>query len=525
MTRPVHDYRRFIVPAAVALVVAGTIVVLVLWLRPDAEVSGLSDGGSVTPSAVSQVAITPRGPADQVEVLLDDAPAPVTRDGDRIVLAAPDLPEGEHTLVVRSPDSMLPLPGNGTYIDFTVDGTPPELALDPVPITELGSPVELRGRAVGASELLVGGAPHPLEDDGAFAVSAPPGTADVDIEARDEAGNVTARQVPIPVHHPGMRAVHMTAYAWASGPLREPVLQLAREGRIDTVQLDIKDESGEVGYLTQVPLAQEIGAANDVYNPREALDQMHAAGLRVVGRIVAFRDPVLGKASWQVGHTERLVQTAGGAPYSGGYGQYAFTNFANPEVRAYNVALAEEGAALGFDEVLYDYVRRPDGAISKFHFEGLTTTPEQSIADFLGETRPAVRKHGALLGASVYGISATRPEQIAQDIRLISQHADYVSPMVYPSHWGRGEYGVANPESQPYDITARSLADFVTLTKDGATAVIPWLQAFSLRHSYGPAEVRAQIDAAESNGIKSFILWDPNCRYTQAAALEAVPRE
>ena len=244
----------------------------------------------------------------------------------------------------------------------------------------------------------------------------------------------------------------------------------------------------------------------------------------MVGRIVAFRDPVLGKASWQSGHTERLVQTAGGTPYSGGYGQYSFTNFANPEVRAYNVALAKEAAALGFDEILYDYVRRPDGAISKFHFEGLTTTPEQSIADFLGETRPAVRKHGALLGASVYGISATRPEQIAQDIRLISQHADYVAPMVYPSHWGRGEYGVANPESQPYDITARSLADFVKLTKDSATAVIPWLQSFSLRYHYGPAELKAQIDAAEANGIKSFILWDANCKYTQAAALEPVPK-
>jgi hypothetical protein len=91
--------------------------------------------------------------------------------------------------------------------------------------------------------------------------------------------------------------------------------------------------------------------------------------------------------------------------------------------------------------------------------------------------------------------------------------------MVYPSHWGRGEYGVTNPESSPYDITARSLADFVKLTHGSATAVIPWLQAFTLRVPYGAAEVRAQIEAAESNGIRSFILWDPNCRYTQAAAL------
>ncbi|OLT20504.1 hypothetical protein BJF78_35265 [Pseudonocardia sp. CNS-139] len=524
MTRPVRDYRRFILPAAVAVLVAGVVALFVMWLRADADVAGVTDGGSITPAAAGRVAISPYVPADRVQVQLDGAPAPVTRDGERILLAVPSLPEGEHSLVISGPDAMLPLPGNSTRITFTVDGTPPGLALDPLPITELGSPVDLHGRADGASELLVNGAPHPIADDGTFSVAAPPGTADLDIAARDAAGNVTAQQVPIPVRHPGMRAVHMTAYAWASGALREPVLQLAREGRIDTVQLDIKDESGIIGYLSQVPLAQEIGAASDVYNPREALDQLHAAGLRVVGRIVAFRDPVLGKHSWQNRQTERLVQTASGSPYSGGYGQYSFTNFANPDVRAYNAALAEEGAALGFDEILYDYVRRPDGNIAKLRFQGLTGTPEQSIADFLGETRPLVRKHGALLGASVYGISATRPEQIAQDIRLISQHADYVAPMVYPSHWGRGEYGVANPDSQPYDITARSLADFVTLTEDSATAVIPWLQAFTLRHAYGPAEVRAQIEAAESNGINSFILWDPNCKYTQSAALEPKPK-
>jgi hypothetical protein len=524
MIRPAHDYRRFVVPAAVGLVVAGVITVLVIWMRPDVTVSGLSDGGSVTPAAVAAVTITPHGPGAPVDVLLDGAPAPVTRDGDRITFTVPTLPEGEHTLFVRSPDSLLPLPGNNTELAFTVDGTPPALVVDPVPITDLGSPVVLRGRADGASELLVDGAPHEL-DDGAFAVTAPAGTADVDITARDAAGNVSEQQVPIPVRHPGMRAVHMTSYAWASSALREPVLQLAREGRIDTVQLDIKDESGELGYLSRVPLATEIGATNDVYDPRAALDQLHAAGLRVVGRIVAFRDPVLGKASWQSGDRERLVQTPSGAPYTGGYGQYSFTNFANPEVRAYNIALAEEAAALGFDEILYDYVRRPDGAVSKLRFPGLKISPEQSIADFLAETRPAVRKHGALLGASVYGISATRPEQIAQDITLIAKHADYVSPMVYPSHWGRGEYGVANPESQPFDITARSLADFVTLTKGSATAVIPWLQSFSLRVHYGADEVRAQIRAAEANGITSFILWDPNCRYTQAAALEPMPQE
>jgi hypothetical protein len=522
MDRPVPTPHRFLVPTAVALIVAGMLVLVVAWLQPDVTVSGVTDGGSVPPAALRDIQITALADPAAVEVLLDGAPAPVRRDGARFTLDASALPEGPHTLVVRSPDAAMPVPGLGTHIDFTVDATPPALVVDPVPPTALDASAEVTGRVDGTDELLVGGVPHELRDDGTFSVTVPAGAADVDLLARDEAGNATEQKVPVPVRHPGMRAVHLTSHGWSSPPLREPVLQLAREGRIDTIQLDIKDESGQVGYATQVPLAVEIGANKAYYDARAALDQLHAAGVRVVGRIVVFRDPLLGAASWRERRTERLVQNASGTPYSGGYGQYSFTNFANPEVRAYNIALAEEAASLGFDEILYDYVRRPDGAVSGLHFEGLTTTPEQSIADFLADTRPKVRKHGALLGASVYGISATRPTEIAQDITLMSAYADYVSPMVYPSHWGRGEYGVANPESQPYDITARSLADFVKLTQGSATAVIPWLQSFTLRVPYGADEVRAQIEAAESVGIHSFILWDPNCRYPQAAALQPV---
>ena len=42
-----------------------------------------------------------------------------------------------------------------------------------------------------------------------------------------------------------IRAVHVTAYAWANDDLRRAVLELAREKKINAVELDLKDESGE----------------------------------------------------------------------------------------------------------------------------------------------------------------------------------------------------------------------------------------------------------------------------------------
>jgi hypothetical protein len=313
-----------------------------------------------------------------------------------------------------------------------------------------------------------------------------------------------------------MRAVHMSAAAWATPSLRDPVLAMAREGRIDTVQLDIKDESGEIGYQSQVPLARQVGATRDYYDPRAVLDELHGMGLRVVGRLVAFRDPVLGKASWEAGARDRVAQNTAGAPWSAHYGQYAFTNFANREVRDYNTAIAKEAAELGFDDVLYDYVRRPDGPIGQMSFPGLTTTPEQSIADFMRENRAVLRPLGAYLGASVFGIAANSGTDIAQDIPALSAQVDYVAPMVYPSHWGPGEYGVANPNGQPYDIVKASVEHFVRLTRDTGATVVPWLQAFSLGHHYGPAEVQAQVAATRDAGAPSFLLWNAACTYGSA---------
>ena len=56
-----------------------------------------------------------------------------------------------------------------------------------------------------------------------------------------------------------------------------------------------------------------------------------------------------------------LVLQGSGGPLETDYGAAAFTNLANPEVRQYQIDLAVEAAQLGFDEILYDYVRRPEG--------------------------------------------------------------------------------------------------------------------------------------------------------------------
>lgn len=393
------------------------------------------------------------------------------------------------------------------------DTTPPTLTVNPAePVTSYRSPVVVRGTAVDAARVSIGAESVTPAEDGSFEFAVPWAPA-FEVVAADDAGNAASSTVVTARTLPRMRAVHVTAHAWSHDGLRESVLDLARQGRIDTVQLDIKDEDGVVGYDSQVPLARESGAATKIYDAPAALRQLHDMGVQVVGRIVAFRDPTLASWAWHSGRNDWVVQNPSGQPYSSHYGPIAFTNFAHPDVRRYNIDLAVEGARLGFDGIMYDYVRRPDGSLTSMTFTGLTDTPSVAIAAFLAESRHPVNSAGAHQSAAVYGIASTRPDQIAQDIPLIARHVDFVAPMIYPSHWNPGEYGVANPNAQPYDIVYRSLQDFITQTKGTNAGVIPWLQDFSLGVSYGDAEVKAQIDATRAAGIDGFFFWNAATRY------------
>ena len=482
-------------------------------------------GATAAKTAAFEARVSPSD-ADAVRWSLDgrDVTAQARREGGRFVLPAADLPDGEHELRVTV-DGRLPGSANAQTWRFAIDRTPPAVDVDPKSVRGAPAmPLRLRGRTEPGASVVANGRAAPVRD-GAFTVSfAEPPARPVEVVATDRYGNRTRKRVPVTLvprrPRAPLRAVHVTFHAWADRDLRAGVLRLIDEGRINAVQLDLKDESGVVGFDADIPLARRIGAIQKIVDLPKAIQVLHARGIHVIGRIVAFRDPVHAAAAWKRGRRGEVVQAPGGAPYAG-YG--GFTNFANPVVRQYNIDVALRAAEAGIDDILYDYIRRPDGPTSSMVFPRLKGTPERSIATFVGEARRQLKPYRVFLGASVFGVAATRPREVAQDIPAMARNADYIAPMLYPSHWGPGEYDVVDPNSQPFDIVARSLKDFQAKTKGTGARVVPWLQDFTLGVSYGPAEVRAQIRAARSVGIPEWILWDPIVTYT-AEALDRGPR-
>lgn len=416
---------------------------------------------------------------------------------------------------------------------FEVDATPPELEVS-VPDSGLvaGQPVLISGSTEAGSLVTVGAQEVSPGEDGAFEVELDgPPEGELVVSATDAAGNTTSDEtggfvvVPSRVTLDETRSVHVSFCGWASPTLKADVLAAVEAGLINAVQLDLKDETGKIGFATENELAQRAGTDQPDcrIDLAAAVQELHALGVPVIGRMVAFADPVLVPWAWENGERDYAIQTADGSTfYTGKYN--GFANFANPDIREYNISIAEEAAAMGVDHILWDYLRKPDGPVENMTIPGLEGSVEDAVYAFTAEADERLAPYGVQHGASLYGVSADRPWEVGQDVERLAEVLDYVSPMIYPSHWGPGEYDVANPLMQPYDIVYRNLEVWLEATDGKRARVKPWLEDsnWPIRLGYPDRAdyVREQIRATYDAGIDEWLLWDSAVDYTQSAMIQ-----
>jgi hypothetical protein len=149
-----------------------------------------------------------------------------------------------------------------------------------------------------------------------------------------------------------------------------------------------------------------------------------------------------------------------------------------------------------------------------------------AVREFLGYTREALGAEGVQVTADVFGVttSSRRDIGIGQLWEDFIDQVDAALPMVYPSHYWTGSFGIEEPNAHPYEIVRRALRDAVrrSAVVEGAGLTRPWLQDFSLGDPpYGSPEVRAQIQATYDAGIEEWILWNSGSRYTESALIPA----
>jgi hypothetical protein len=320
-----------------------------------------------------------------------------------------------------------------------------------------------------------------------------------------------------------LRGLYVNRWA-AVGQKMWQLIDVAKRTEVNALVIDVKDDRGYVLYRSRVPLAREIGA--DTVAPMRAdrmraiLDTMRAYGIYPIARIVVMKDPVLArkKSDWSI------KRGSDGKPWL----DKAGNPWLDPHQRGpwqYAVDLACEAIDLGFSEVQYDYVRFPDERriLTEAMFPLAQGRDRASvIRDQLRFLRGSLRPYDVPITADVFGLTTSDSTDmgVGQLWEKFVDAVDVVLPMTYPSHYARGNYGLKRPNAAPYRVIDNAMKDAKRRSEGIANAakVIPWYQDFTLGPPrYGPAQVRAQIQAGYDNGVRDWMLWNPGSRYTLSA--------
>jgi hypothetical protein len=346
---------------------------------------------------------------------------------------------------------------------------------------------------------------------GAVAVGARGLHSGDDPPAKPAAAKKKAPRPERPAPPAEIRGVHVTmALASLPGKLDEYTETLG----LNTIELDVKDENGEVAYHGLAPpLAKQIGSAKRYYDPVKAAKQLHEQGIYVIGRVVCFEDPILSEK-----RPELAIGTRDGGVWRNDAG-LGWTNPYDKRVWNYNVDVAKSAVRAGFDEIQFDYVRFPsDGNIEAAVFAGSRRAPmAATIARFVHYAANRLRPMGARVSVDVFGLSARRNLGIGQSPRRLARIVDAIYPMTYPSHYGPGEYGLADPSAAPGRTVGRSLRDFRRQMRGKKAKLIPWLEDFTLGGTTTLQKVQEQIRAARRWTTGGFLLWNPSGVYTTGA--------
>ncbi len=324
--------------------------------------------------------------------------------------------------------------------------------------------------------------------------------------------------IEIPLRTFSPRAVYLSILGVAYPPIRDPILKLRENTQLNALVIDVKNDQG----LLLFPAPSTAGAHNDARTKKlqDLLARFHQDGLYTIARIAVFKDDLLAHS-----HPE-MALTADDGSVVHEDDRIEWADPRNKAVRDRNIAIAVEAARIGFDEIQFDYVR--------FH---AMTAPARSmpdedggratIRDFLAQARTALTPYNVFMAADIFGYACWDPNDtnIGQKLEDVAAAVDYICPMLYPSSFRKGIPASPIPLDHPDKIVFLSLKRAGERTGLAPNRFRPWLQAFrdyGFDHRrFGPAEVRAQIQAADEFGSDGWMLWNPRNSYSQ----EAVPAQ
>ena len=315
-----------------------------------------------------------------------------------------------------------------------------------------------------------------------------------------------------------VKGLYLTAYSAGSPQKIDSIINLIEATELNAVVIDIKDYSGYVLYDSNVELVGELGLESiRISDVRELIKKLHENDIYVIARQTVFQDPVLAERK----HEWAIKSKVGGLwrDHKG----LAWVDPTLQDVWNYNVEIAKEAIALGFDEINFDYVRFPsDGNMSLVVYTNGDKAKYEIMHDFYAYLNEQLSDQPAWISLDLFGFVMERHDgmNIGQRLEDAVDEVNYISPMMYPSHYPSGHLGLENPATNPAIVIdngmRKGMPYFTSSTK---AQVRPWLQAFNMGAVYDGSMIRAQIDMVEKYSDGGWLLWNAANRYSGAGLL------
>lgn len=328
-----------------------------------------------------------------------------------------------------------------------------------------------------------------------------------------------------------VRGIYLTGNSAGLDSRFSHLVDLINTTELNAMVIDVLDDYGQVSYKSDVPMVKELGADSvpKIRDIHKVIDTLNANDIYPIARIVTFKDSIAANHSPGI-----AIKSKDGSVWKD-YKQNSWLNPYNKDSWEYPISVAEEAADMGFKEIQFDYVRFPtDGDRSKIDYgqAGKDKTMAQAITEFMSYARERLHKKGVVVSADIYGLVTTVKDDmgIGQHLEDAAVAVDVLCPMVYPSHYAYGTYGIKYPDLEPYKTVFSSLSTAMqrisNMDETNSRAKLrPWLQDFtgswlrpkSAYKEYTAADVRAQMKAAYDSGLTEWILWNAGNKYTESA--------
>ena len=322
-----------------------------------------------------------------------------------------------------------------------------------------------------------------------------------------------------------IRGVYFSARKVSSGEKVDRLIESLKGTQMNAVVIDVKDDSGNITFHVDNAMANKIGAVtNQITDVKEMLQKFHENGIYVIGRVVAFKDPILA-----ANNSTYAIKKADETIFFDRAGD-TWLNPYNEKCWKYLIDIASEAAILGFDEIQFDYVRFSTEAKAETVSFGVNAekyTKTQVITDFIQYAVKRLHQYDTSVSADVFGAiinSEIDSQTVGQDYIELSRYLDYICPMIYPSHYADGSYGIDVPDLEPYQLILEVLTDSANqlsvIDPTMHCAVVrPWLQDFTAswkksHQTYGVKQVNEQIDGVYDAGYSQWLFWNSSGKYS-----------